>query len=160
MSENDVCDTAMEQQPIIEACTACTSQHQPQGDMHHVIRPRCPERESVTHISERHRSALSRKNHVLQTWASEKKRSAKSSACWSSPAFTLTKLKKYKWRHHHADRTLCRSFSVIVMEILYLTTVNKFGSSSCDNVQSALIRRTRVDEVRRTRTGNHTSSTL
>ena len=43
---------------------------------------------------------------------------------------------------------------------LFLTTVNKFGSSSCDDVQSTLIRRTRLDEVRRTRTEYHTSSTL
>ena len=30
------------------------------------------ERESVTHISERHRNAMPRKSHVLQNWASEK----------------------------------------------------------------------------------------
>ena len=38
-----------------------------------------------------------------------------------------------KVNHHHADRTLSRSFVVIVMEHLYLTTVNKFGSSSSEH---------------------------
>ena len=47
MSKNDLCDTAMEQQPVIEARTACTSQHKPQGDMQHFIRPHCQERESA-----------------------------------------------------------------------------------------------------------------
>ena len=48
MSENDLCDTAMEQQPIIEACTACTSQHKPQGEMPH-FHPLSPPRARVGH---------------------------------------------------------------------------------------------------------------
>ena len=50
MSKNVLRDTAMEQQPITEACTACTSQHKPRGDMQHLIRAHCQERDSVTHF--------------------------------------------------------------------------------------------------------------
>ena len=46
------------------------------------------------------------------------------------------------------------------MDNSYLTTVNKFGLCSCDNVNCALNRRTQVDEARHTRTEYHTSSTL
>ena len=146
MSENDLCDTAMEQQAITEACTACTSQHKPHGDMQHFLRFHCQERESVTHISERHRNALPRKNHVLHNCANV-------FCVLVQPCFHPDENEKiHQWRHHHADRTLCRSFSVIVMDHLFLTTVNMFGSTSYDDVQSTLIRRTRVDEVRRTRT--------
>ena len=58
-------DTAMEPQPIIEACTACTWQHKPRGDMEHLFGSQCQERDCVTHNSERDRNALPRKDHVL-----------------------------------------------------------------------------------------------
>ena len=60
-SVNVLRDTAMEQQPTMEACTACTWQHKPRGDMEHLIRAHCQERDCVTHISERDRNALPRK---------------------------------------------------------------------------------------------------
>ena len=52
-SKNVLRDTGMEPQPIIEA-TGCTSQHKPRRGTEHLIRFQCQERESFTHISERH----------------------------------------------------------------------------------------------------------
>ena len=151
MSKNDLCDTAMEQEPIIEACTACTSQHEPQGDMQHIIRSHCQERESVTYISERHRNALPRKSHVLQNWASEKKRCANVCAFWFCTAFTLTTSKKVNMVTSPCRQDPFQKF-----------LRNRDGTSVFDNCQQIWFEflRTRVDEVRRTRTGNHTSPTL
>ena len=63
------CDTAMEQQPIIEALHRVhfAAQASRRNATFHPLS--LQERESVTHLSERHRNALPRKNHVLHNCA-------------------------------------------------------------------------------------------
>ena len=74
-----------------------------------------------------------------------------SSAFWSCPAFTLTKFKKVEM-----VTSPCRQDS------LQKFLRDRDGTFAFDNCQQIWFEflRTRVDEVRRTRTGNHTSSTL
>ena len=150
MSKNDVCDTTVEQQPIIEVCTACTSQHKPQGDMQHFIRPHCQERESA---------------HTSQ--------SVPATHCRARVTFSRTEPPK---------KTLCKRLCVLVLHCFHPDDMKKVNmeTSPCrqdpfqkfrrnrdgtfvfDNCQQIWFEflRTRVDEVRRTRTGNHTSPTL
>ena len=91
--------------------------------------------------------------------------------CRASITFSTTKLEKscayvfclliqhcshtdedlqYKCGHHSADRTLCTRFSEHRDgSFANFTPVHKFGLCSCDDVKSALNRRTHVDEARR-----------
>ena len=156
-SKNVLRDTPLEPQPIIEAFTACTSQHKPRRDIELLIRSQCQERDCATHISERHRNALPRKNHCLQNRALK----TRANACCVlvQHCSRSDKIQKYKCGHQSADKTLCTSVSVIVTETYCWTPVKKFGSCSCDDVKCALNRRKQVDEVRRTPPEFQTSST-
>ena len=91
--------------------------------------------ESLSHTSQSVTATHCRARITFSTTEHSQKKNAvqMSSAFWCSPAFMLTKPKIYRWRHHHADRTRSRSFSVIVVEILYLTTVNKCGLMSSEH---------------------------
>ena len=150
MSKNDVCDTTVEEQPIIEVCTACTSQHKPQGDMQHFIHPPCHELESA---------------HTSQ--------SVTATHCPARVTFSRT------WP---PKKTLCICLCVLVLHCFHPDDIKKVNmvTSPCrqdpfqkllrsrdgtfvfDNCQHIWFEflRTRVDEVHRTRTGNHTSPTL
>ena len=131
--------------------TACTSQHKPQGDMQH-SHPLSLPRVRVCHTHLR---------------ASPQRTAAQESR---SPELGLRK------------KTLCKCLCVLVLHCFHPDDIkkvnmvtspcrqdpfqkflrNRDGTSVFDNCQQIWFEflRTRVDEVRRTRTGNHTSPTL
>ena len=97
--------------------------------------------ESLSHTSQSVTATHCRATITFSTTEPPKKKRCANVFCvLVQPCFHADETKKiYRWRHHHADRTRSRSFSVIVVENLYLTTVNKIWF---------YVLRTRVDEVR------------
>ena len=110
-----------------------------------------PRASVCTYISKRHRNALPRKSHVLQNWASEKKTLCICLCVLVLHCFHPDDIKKVNMVTSPCRQDPFQKF-----------LRNRDGTSVFDNCQQIWFEflRTRVDEVRRTRTGNHTSPTL
>ena len=153
MSKQVHCNTAVKLQPLIGACTACFLQKKPHRNMKHLIRSQC---QYISHsITAHYRAGITPSTTELK-----KKKRCVNVFCVLVQHCSHTD-ETFKMR-----TSFCRQDSLHKIlrnrdgSFANFTPVHKFGLCSCDDVKSALNRRTRVDEARRTCTEYHTSSTL